>query len=157
MRLTCRLLILPFVLAALVYAGSALAQVVPPAKSGPPSVKGGPSFKSLDSNRDGRVSLEEVMAYAKKKGDEVQPFNIRDVDLDGDGMLSPEELKKAGIKGLEGQGVINVKDLDIHGDGYVSREDLDEYFRRKHREEYARADADKDGSLKRSEFALFRF
>ena len=116
-----------------------------------------PSFKSLDTDRNGRVSLEEVLAYAKKKSATVQPFLIRDVDLDADGQLTPEELKKAGIKGLEGQGVINVRDLDINGDGYVSRDDLDEYFKRKHREEYARVDADKDGLLKRSEFALFRF
>ena len=72
------------------------------------------------------------------------------MDLDGNGKLTPEELRKAGVTGLEGEGVINVKDLDIHGDGYVSREDLDEYFRRKHREEYARADKDKDGALRPS-------
>lgn len=135
----------------LLAAASASAQVAPPATGA------GPSFKSLDTNRNGRVSLEEVMAYAKKKSTQVQPFRLADVDLDGDGMLTPEELQKAGVKDLDGQGAISARDLDINGDGYVSREDLDEYFRRKHRAEFARADADKDAWLKESEFALFRF
>jgi len=140
-----------YTLCSICCAGPAAAQVPPliPAKA--------PTFQELDADRDGRVSLEEVMAYAKKKSSLVKPFRVADVDLDGDGLLTPEELKKAGITGLEGEGVIRVRDLDITPDGYVSREDLDEYFRRKHREEYNRVDADKDGRLRPSEFALFRF
>lgn len=156
MRLCFRSIYLPAALTALVLVAQGL--VVASARAQVPQPHSpSPSFKSLDANGDGRVSLEEVMAYAKKKSGDLAPFSIKDVDLDGDGRLTPEEFKKAGIKGFEGQGVINVKDLDIHGDGYVSREDLDEYFRRKHREEYARADTDKDGALRQSEFALFRF
>jgi len=136
--------------ATLLLAVPALAQVAP-------SKAVSPSFKELDADRNARVSLDEVMAFAKKRSTLVEPFNVAGVDLDKDGKLTQEELNKAGIKGLEHEGVINVRDLDMSADGYVSREDLDEYFRRKHREEYARADADKDGSLKQSEFALFRF
>lgn len=128
--------------------GAALAQVPPPAK---------PEFHHLDTDKDGKVTLEEVMAYALKKSNLTRPFSVDEVDADHDGKLTPEELKKAGITGLEKYGVIDVKELDIHGDGYVSREDLDEYFRRKHREEFRRADEDKNGSLHPSEFALFRF
>lgn len=132
----------------LAFAVPALAQTPPPAT---------PGFHHVDTDKDGKVSLEEVMAYALKKSNLTRPFSVAEVDADHDGRLTPEELKKAGITGLEKCGVINVKDLDIHGDGYVSREDLDEYFRRKHREEYSRADEDKDGSLRPAEFALFRF
>lgn len=124
----------------------------------PPSA--GPSFKALDTDKSGHLSLDEVLAHAKKHSTEVQPFHIRDVDLDGDGKLSPEEQRKAGLTGLGGlepSGSVDLKAMDIHGDGYISREDLDEYFRRKHREAYARADADKDGRLGPSEFALYRF
>jgi len=127
------------------------AQVSPPAKAA------AASFKEMDVNRDGRVSLDEVMAYAKKRGSAVAPFRISDVDTDGDGRLTQEELRKAGIKGLEDQGTIDVRDLDITPDGYVTSQDLDEYFRRKHRQAFAKADADKDGTLRQSEFALFRF
>lgn len=129
----------------------AVAQVVPPAQPG------GPAFHHVDANHDGRVSLDEVLAYAKGQRAAAKPFRIVDADLNGDGLLTQEELNKAGIKGLENEGVVNVKDLDINGDGYVSPDDLDEYFKRKHRAAFARADADKDGALKPSEFTLFHF
>ncbi len=149
MRHACAALALGLILASA--ATAAQAQTPPPGRVA------GPSFKALDANHDGRLSLDEVLAYAKKTCTEVQPFRIADVDLDGDGRLTPEELKQAGIKGLEQFGTIDVKELDIRGDGYISREDLDEYFRRKHREAFARADANKDGTLTPREFALFRF
>ena len=126
----------------------AQAQVVPPAR---------PDFHQLDANKDGHLTLEEVLAYAKKQSAQAKGFRVADVDRDGDGILTPEELKKAGVKGLEHFEAINVRDLDIRGDGYVSREDLDEYFRRRHREAYARADGDGDGKVHTTDFALYRF
>lgn len=130
---------------------SAQAQTPPAGKSA------GANFQSLDANRDGRLSLDEVLAYAKGASTEVKPFRISDADLDHDGQLTVEEQRKAGIKGLEQFGTVDLKAMDIHGDGYISKDDLDEYYRRQHREAYARADADRDGALKPSEFALFRF
>lgn len=127
------------------------AQIIPPAQTG------GTAFHHVDTDSDGRVTLDEVLAYAKKQRADATPFRVGDVDLNRDGILTPEELKKAGVKGFEGQGAIKARELDLSGDGYVSREDLDEYFARKHRADYVRADADKDGSLKASEFVLFRF
>ena len=130
---------------------SAQAQVAPPVKPA------GLSFAAMDTDKSGHLTLEEVLAYAKKSGAEVQPFRVSDADLDGDGMLTVEEQHKAGITGLEQFGAINLKELDQNGDGYVSREDIDEYFRRKHHEAFIRADADHDGAVRPSEFALFRF
>lgn len=141
-------------LAALLFAATALAQAG--LKPGTPA-RPAPAFHHVDTDKSGHVSLDEVLAYAKQKNAEATAFRIRDADLDNDGLLTQEELAKAGIKGLEGYGVIRVRDLDVQGDGYVSREDLDEYFARKHREAYARADADKDGALRPSEFTLLTF
>jgi Ca2+-binding EF-hand superfamily protein len=133
--------------------GAAPAQAQTP----PPAKPAGPSFKDLDTDKNGHLTLEEVLAYAKKKSAEVQPFRISDVDLDGDGKLTVEEQRKAGITGLEQFGTVDLKAMDINGDGYISREDLDEYFRRKHREAFARADQNNDGRLRPKEFAIFRF
>lgn len=132
----------------------ALAQVVPPAAT---QAQMGPQFQDLDADKSGHLTLDEVLAYAKKQSAQAKGFRIADVDRDGDGLLSPQELKAAGVNGLDQFQAINVKDLDIRGDGYVSREDLDEYFRRKHREAYARADQDRDGRIRKTEFALYRF
>jgi len=148
-----RTALVPLLLATLLLpALPAQAQVVPPAKAATPT------FKELDTNGDGRVSLDEVMTYAKKRSSSVTPFRIIDVDRDGDGKLTQEELNRAGVKGLEDQGTIDARELDrATPDGYVSQQDLDEYFRRKHRQAFAKADADKNKSLSASEFALFRF
>lgn len=121
-----------------------------------PPAPGVPAFHHVDADGDGRVTLDEVLAYAKQQR-EAKPFTIKDVDTDGDGLITQEELKRAGIKGLEAFGTISAKDLDRNGDGYVSHEDLENYLNTKHREAYAQADTDKDGSLKASEFVLFRF
>ncbi len=131
---------------------------VPQAQAQTPPVKpAGPSFKAMDRDKSGHLTLEEVLAYGKQQSAKAKPFRISDADLDGDGKLTVEEQRKAGIKGLEQFGTVDLKEMDVHGDGYISQEDLDEYFRRKHREAYARADVDKDGALRPSEFALFRF
>lgn len=116
-----------------------------------------PAFHQLDANGDGRVTLEEVLAYAKQQKELARPFAVKDADRDGDGILTPEELKAAGIKGFEGMDSISVKELDRNGDGYVSHEDIENYLNTKHREAYARADADRDGHVAPSEFVLFRF
>jgi len=135
----------------LLTAAAAQAQKAPSAKVA------GPLFKEIDADKSGHLTLEEVLAYATKKSSDVKPFRITDADLDGDGKLTVEEQRKAGIKGLEQFGTVNLKEMDLNGDGYISREDIDEYFRRKHRAAFARADADKDQVLRPSEFALFRF
>jgi len=141
-------------LAALLFAATALAQA--DGATGK-NTHAAPAFHHVDVDQSGHVTLDEVLAYAKKKNAEATAFHLKKVDLDNDGVLTQEELAKAGVKGLEGHGSINVRDLDMSGDGYVSREDLDEYFARRHREAYARADADKDGAVRPAEFALFRF
>lgn len=116
-----------------------------------------PAFQHLDKDADGRVTLAEVMAYARQQKEQAKPFAINDVDKNGDGLVTQEELRAAGIKGLEAFGTISAKDLDRNGDGYVSHEDLENYLNTKHREAYARADADGDGHVAPSEFVLFRF
>jgi len=137
---------------------SLLPLLAPQAQAQTPPVKlAGPSFQAMDADKSGHLTLDEVLAYAKKNSSGVQPFRISDADLDHDGKLTPEEQRKAGIKGLEQHGTVDLREMDLGGDGYISKEDLDEYFRRKHREAYARADADKDGAVRPSEFALFRF
>ncbi|MBI5518872.1 MAG: EF-hand domain-containing protein [Desulfovibrio sp.] len=122
-----------------------------------PASQGVPAFHLLDRDGDGRVTLAEVLAYAKQQRELAKPFAVKDVDRDGDGIITQEELKAAGIKGFEGMGSISVKELDKNGDGYVSHEDIENYLNTKHREAYARADADGDGRITPSEFVLFRF
>lgn len=140
-------------LAALCFGATALAQTA--ATTGPAAMP--PAFHEVDADKSGRVTVEEVMAYARRKKEETRPFALKDVDRDGDGLVTQEELARAGIHGLEGFGTIKASDLDRNGDGYVNHKDLEDYLNQKHRDAYLQADTDGDGSLRQSEFVLFRF
>jgi hypothetical protein len=118
---------------------------------------GQPSFKAIDADRNGRLSLDEVLAYAQKDSSLVTPFRVADVDTNGDGVLSVEEQKKAGLTGFAQFGAVNLKELDANGDGYITREEIDAYFARRHRAAFAQADHDKSGDLTPREFVLYRF
>lgn len=128
-----------------------------PAQTTPPAQPQRPSFTELDTNKNGGLTLDEVLVYAKKNALDLRGFAIQDVDKNHDGTLSQDELRAAGIKGLEGHEVINLKDLDTNGDGYVSREELELYIRKRYANEFRRSDADQDGVVRPREFAIFRF
>ena len=72
---------------------SALAQAMPepaPGVSAPAPATGAPSFKSVDSNSDGKVSLKEF----KAQGGNEQAFT--DIDANQDKNLSTDEFSKLG-------------------------------------------------------------
>jgi hypothetical protein len=138
-------------------AATPLAAVPAQAQPAPPAKPGAITFHEADADHDGRVTLDEVLACAKKRSGAAKPFRIAEVDRNGDGVLDEQELAAAGIKGFEGMGPISARELDITPDGYVSRADLEEYFRRKHREAFAKADSEGKGWVREPDFALFRF
>lgn len=78
-------------------AGAVLATAVPALAFGPQGGKmgqGGPRggeparFATLDTNGDGKITLDEFKAPAQDR--------FAQLDTDGDGMISPEELQAAG-------------------------------------------------------------
>jgi hypothetical protein len=56
-------------------------------------------FKQVDSNGDGRISLDEYRAAALKKAD----AQFKAMDSNGDGMVSPQEFAAAIVKWKEMQ------------------------------------------------------
>lgn len=120
-----------------------------------------PTFDELDSNGDGQLSEDELMAGqaeqatqrraaglgmgqgpGKGQGPGMSRPSFTDYDLNGDGMISEEEFSEAraeriGDRASEGYGMRNqdrapsFEDLDKNGDGRISPQEFAEHQQRR--------------------------
>jgi Ca2+-binding EF-hand superfamily protein len=110
-------------------------------------------FDALDSNKDGKLSKEELhtaraKAHEKHKGAFEKYF--KDADKDGDGMLSKAEAENSKMPGL----ATHFEKADANQDGKASKEELQAGRKRMHDEHAVRikaADKDGDGALTKAE------
>ncbi|MGV8078784.1 MAG: EF-hand domain-containing protein [Syntrophales bacterium] len=89
----------------------------------------GPSFQEMDTDKDGKLSRQEVDAAAEKV--------FQEADKDRDGYLSEQEFKA--IQGARSK----YRDLDRNKDGKLSMDELRKSADRK----FDYLDRSKDGSL----------
>ncbi len=89
----------------------------------------GPSFQEMDTDKDGKLSRQEVDAAAEKV--------FKEADKDRDGYLSEQEFKA--IQGARSK----FKDLDKNRDGKLSMDELGKSADRR----FQHLDRNKDGSL----------
>ncbi|CUH87985.1 EF hand [Phaeobacter sp. CECT 5382] len=77
-------------------------------------------FKTADSNGDGKLSAEEMLAMAQKRAEIRTQKMIKRFDTDGDGALSESELPKPGRRGDM------FKRMDADGSGGISKDEFEE-------------------------------
>ena len=85
----------------IILASAAFAWAADEPKSGKPGGAHSPEeiFKHLDTNKDGKISLEEWKASRlAQKDPEKAAENFKHLDTNGDGFISLEEFKNRGSK-----------------------------------------------------------
>lgn len=138
---------LPF---AAILAGPAFAQHGPP----PPPPIGGPVFDLIDTNKDGKLTKEEVRAAHDKK--------FLEIDTNKDGFLAKEEMKAHhDAQKNEKMGMVKekrVEFLDKDKNGLISQsewntvtEEAKAKFSEHHDQKFMEIDANKDGQLSKAE------
>lgn len=113
------------------------------------------NFEQADTNKDGKLSREEMDAYAKARFDAA--------DTNGDGKLSPEEMVAAAQKRDEERAQQRrakmaermLDRLDADGDGALSYEEMPGQQSQSDRM-FSRLDADDDGAISAEEMEKAR-
>lgn len=120
-----------------------------PQGEGPPQHRRGagppPRFSDIDTDADGRVSLEEFKAFGAQRRPGARRFKA--IDADGNGTISAEEAGRTPMgKAFER--------ADANNDGVVTREEA-VMVRPDPATIFARADANNDGYLSQQELRRF--
>jgi Ca2+-binding EF-hand superfamily protein len=106
--------------AAVLLGSAAIADNMGPMPAHGMAMMGGFDFAAADTNKDGKISLEEFNAY--------RAANVAAIDTDKDGKISVEELANMRLKQMQdaanAMATRMVKNLDTDGDGKLSAAEL---------------------------------
>src|SRR5579885_415517 len=104
-------------------------------------------LQKMDTNGDGRISLDEYLAAAKTKFQALDAVNKGSIDA------ATIAASPAAERRLEHRAEFMVKHLDTAGNGYVTEDDVVAAAKRR----FARLDKDGDGKLTPDELTASRF
>jgi Ca2+-binding EF-hand superfamily protein len=112
-----------------------LAAIVPAAANEPGMPRSERLFQRLDTNKDGRLALDEMRPKAERR------FLL--LDADGDGKVSSAEIDTRLQQQMDRRKALLIARLDRDGDGQMTTQEVDSYLV----EIFTAADGDKDGTV----------
>ncbi|MCV2890209.1 EF-hand domain-containing protein [Ruegeria aquimaris] len=102
------------------------------------------SFSELDSNGDGKITMEEMQGHRAAR--------FSGVDTDGNGLLSRSELEAEAQSRVSEHVTHMLERLDSNKDGQLSQDEMPQPKKDMGRF-FGRIDADGDGAITEEEFA----
>ena len=130
-----------FIAAALLLAGVSCASFA----AGPGFPRTEKSFRQLDGDKDGKLSVAEVGPRREKR--------LFRLDQNADGSVTKEEIEAWLHKGLERRRDLMLTDYDADRDGAITRQELSAFVSA----EFGKADKDGDGSVSLEESRAYRY
>lgn len=103
-------------------------------------------FDQLDSNKDGKLSTDELRAGRAMHGGKRGGHGVRARDTDGDGRISRTEAA------AKPELAARFDQLDVNKDGYLDRADRQARMSERRNEWFKNADTNNDGQISRAEF-----
>lgn len=107
-----------------------------------------PTFEEFDANKDGKVSKDEMQAFAKAQ--------FAKMDANSDGGLSADEMAKDGMEKMKKRQDKMFKKMDENGDGVLSFDELNGKMAKRGEKMFDRLDADGDGLLSKDEMGKMK-
>jgi Ca2+-binding EF-hand superfamily protein len=93
------------------------------------------AFNFIDSNKDGRITLEEITPRAEKR--------VLRLDMDKDGTVTATEIDTYLAKGVERRKTRLLSNLDADKDGKIAQQEVDRFIEALFND----ADSDHDGAV----------
>lgn len=106
----------------------------------------GPKFETLDQNKDGQITQDEIQQAAQMR--------FAKADQDGDGMLSKAELEAAAAERAQKRVARMLERHDANKDGVLSPDEMDRSD--KMARMFKRLDKDNSGGVSAQEFKAAR-
>ncbi|MCC6144617.1 MAG: EF-hand domain-containing protein [Candidatus Hydrogenedentes bacterium] len=106
----------------------------------------GSLFQRADTNKDGKLSQDEV----KEKAPRITESQFKTMDKNGDGFLVPQEMRRGQGPmggGAGGNMADRLRKADTDGDKAVSKEEFGKAFPKARDDAFGRMDTNKDGKL----------
>jgi len=80
-------------------------------------------FAEIDTDKDGKVSKEEYMAWHMKYATKIREDRFKKLDVNGDGKITRDEFMDVQLKEAEFIGKLKFRRIDQNRDGIITEDE----------------------------------